>query len=323
MRVHRSAYAGGQSTFSSAAISKARSSPPTPQVLCKNREALSRSRILKGHRDSVITSSRRAPGDESYKGLKSAKRSMSPVVIDFDKVAEVGLKGVRRAAVFMGLGLNAAHDPAFKSYQLSSIQNVQTKMHMELIPSNVNDDTLAHFKTEFGVWTIANGLREVTERYAVFLDGIHQVCQLIACSKQKLEPAAPEKRDSTFRRKGIEYKLQKLDTRFGVKPQYPDYLISINKARNCLTHRLGKVGSEDCNQGQALEVKWTGMDFQIELESGKILSANEAFDVMLPEPGTAQLKFVERNKSFPIGTFIRFEMHDLAEICNFMPIPYE
>ena len=256
--------------------------------------------------------------DESYKGLSSTKRFMPPVVIDFDKVAEVGLKGVRRAAVFMGLGLNAAHDPAFKSYQLSSIQNVQTKMHMELIPSNVNDDTLGHFKTEFGAWIIANGLREVTERYAVFLDGIHQVCQFIACSKQRLEPTAAEKRDSTFRRKGIEYKLQKLDLRFGVKPRYPDFVVSINKARNCLTHRLGKVGFEDCNQGQALEVKWTGMDFQIELESGKILSANEFFGVVLPEPGTAQLKFIERCKSFPIGTLIRFEMHDLAEVCNFM-----
>ena len=219
---------------------------------------------------------------------------MPPVLIDFDKVGEVGLKGVRRAAVFMGLGLNSAHDPAFKSYQLSSIQNVQSKMHIELIPSNVNDETLGHFKTEFAVWIIANGLREVTERYAVFLDGIHQVCQQIACSEQKL------------------------DTMFGVKPRYPDYVVSINKARNCLTHRLGKVGIEDCDQEQALEVKWTGMDFQIELESGRILSANEVFGVALSEPGTAQLKVVERCKSFPVGTFIRFEMHDLAEICNFM-----
>ena|SRR3990172_7618647 len=243
---------------------------------------------------------------------------MPPVVIDFDKVGEVGLKGVRRAAVFMGLGLNSAHDPAFKSYQLSSIQNVQSKMHIELIPSNVNDETLGHFKTEFAVWIIANGLREVTERYAVFLDGIHQVCQQIACSEQKLDPTVAEKRDSTFRRKGIKYKLQKLDTMFGVKPRYPDYVVSINKARNCLTHRLGKVGIEDCDQEQALEVKWTGMDFQIELESGRILSANEVFGVALSEPGTAQLKVVERCKSFPVGTFIRFEMHDPAEICNFM-----
>lgn len=243
---------------------------------------------------------------------------MPPVVIDFDKLAEVGLMGVRRAAVFMGLGLNAANDPAFKSYQLSSIQNVQTKMHMELIPSNVSEDILCHFKAEFGSWVIANGLREVTERFAIFLDGAHHVCQLIACSKQHLKPAAAEKQDSTFRWKGIEYKLQKLDKRFGVKPRYSDYVISINKARNCLTHRLGIVGFEDCNQGQALEVKWIGMDFQIELESGKILSANEAFDVVLPEPGTAQLKFVERSKLFPIGTLVRFEMRELAEICNFM-----
>ena len=53
---------------------------------------------------------------------------MASLVIDFDKLADIGVKGVRLVAVFMGLGLNAAHDPAFKKYELSSIQNIEPSM---------------------------------------------------------------------------------------------------------------------------------------------------------------------------------------------------
>jgi hypothetical protein len=245
---------------------------------------------------------------------------MQSLVLDFDKLAEIGLKGVRRSAVFMGLGLNAAHDPAFKNYQLSNIQNIAAKakaIRMELIPSNVNDETLTHFKGEFGIWVIANGLREVIESFAVFLDGVHYACQWIALKNQKLQPSDAEKRDKTFRHKGIKDKLNDLEIRFGIKSNHPQYLVSITQARHCLTHRLGRVGVEDC-EGDGLEVKWLGMEFQIELESGKVLTADEAFGFVLPEPGTFQIKFVERCKRFPLGSFARFEMHELAEICNFM-----
>jgi hypothetical protein len=246
---------------------------------------------------------------------------MAAVILDLDKLADIGLKGVRRAAVFMGLGLNAAHDPAFKNYQLSNVPNIETNaIRVELIPSNVNDETLSHFKKEFGVWVIANGLREVIERYAAFLDSVHHACLVMACNKQKLKPADPEKLDRSFRFKGIEDKLCELERRFGIKPKHPDYIVSINQARNCLTHRLGQVGLEDCKGGKALEIKWVGMDLQIQLESGKIISLNkkESEHIVLREPGSLQMKFVERLKSFPFRSFVTFQMPELAEICKFL-----
>jgi hypothetical protein len=42
--------------------------------------------------------------------------------IDFGKILAVALKGVRRATVFLGLGLNAALDPEFNKYQLPKLQ---------------------------------------------------------------------------------------------------------------------------------------------------------------------------------------------------------
>jgi hypothetical protein len=246
---------------------------------------------------------------------------MPAVVLDFEKLTDIGLKGVRRAAVFMGLGLNVAHDTEFKKYQLDNIPNIETNaIRVELIPSNVNDQTLSHFKKEFGVWVIANGLREVIERYAAFLDSVCHACLAMACNKQKLKPADAQKFDNSFRFKGIEDKLCQLESRFGIKPKHPNYIVTINQARNCLTHRLGRVGPEDCKNGKTLEIKWIGMDLQIRLESGTIISLNkkESENIVLPEPGSLQMKFVERHKSFPPGAFVMFQMPELAEICKFM-----
>lgn len=137
------------------------------------------------------------------------------IIIDYDKLAEIGIKGVRRAAVFLGLGLNAAYDPELKNYQLRSVHGVeQGSVRMELVPDTVSQETLDHFKVEFATWIIASGLREVIERFAIFLDGVNRVSQHIACTKKELEPAVAAQRDRSFRQRGIEYNFQKLSSRF-------------------------------------------------------------------------------------------------------------
>jgi hypothetical protein len=47
--------------------------------------------------------------------------------IDLDAWRDVAYKGVRRAAVFLGFGLNAAHDPEFTDYRSS---NQVLSMHL-------------------------------------------------------------------------------------------------------------------------------------------------------------------------------------------------
>jgi len=60
--------------------------------------------------------------------------------IDFGKLLEVALKGVRRATVFLGLGVNAALDKNFNKYQLTDIAQIQ------LLSPGVDAQTLFHFK---------------------------------------------------------------------------------------------------------------------------------------------------------------------------------
>jgi len=72
--------------------------------------------------------------------------NVATVHIDIDTLLELALRGIRRASVFLGLGVNAAIDPEFKDYQLTNLSNIH------IIPANL----LEHFDTEdcrLMVWT--------------------------------------------------------------------------------------------------------------------------------------------------------------------------
>ena len=90
--------------------------------------------------------------------------------IDFGKILEVALKGVGRATVFLGFGVNAALDTNFNKYQLTDIAQIQ------LLPQEVDVQALSHFKDEFKTWLVGNGLRELIETFSVFLERLHEAC---------------------------------------------------------------------------------------------------------------------------------------------------
>lgn len=172
---------------------------------------------------------------------------MNQVNINLPAIMDIAVKGVRRTAVFMGLGINAANNPDFKEYQLADITGLQ------FVEPTSDEGTLTHLKTEFGRWVIGNGLRELIETFCVFLDEIHMVCLLIASNpnKQPIPINELRRQSSKYRHLTFKSKLERLDSDFGVKfVQNPDFLLSINQARNCLTHRRGIVGIEDCSGNQ-------------------------------------------------------------------------
>jgi len=54
--------------------------------------------------------------------------------IDLARILETANVGIRRAAVFMGLGVNLASESTFKKYELTDEVNIQ------IVPSGANDD---------------------------------------------------------------------------------------------------------------------------------------------------------------------------------------
>ena len=140
--------------------------------------------------------------------------------IGFGKILAVALKGVRRATVFLGLGLNAALDPEFNKYQLTKIAKIQ------LLPPDVDAQTITHFKDEFKTWIVGNGLRELIETFSVFLERVHEACLVIHNHLERVSPKDLSEQQASFVRQGLPRKLQFLKESFSVGPKEPTGLMS-------------------------------------------------------------------------------------------------
>jgi hypothetical protein len=236
------------------------------------------------------------------------------IQIDLDRVRETAYKGIRRTAVFLGLGLNASFDPSFQRYELADLSPIR------LVPSDMPEETIAHFKSEFGRWIIACGLRELIERFAIFLDETHHACLLMATHKGTVSLEDATAWQSAFHYKGVDDKLKKFENRFSVCPRFPQHISTIQKLRNCFTHRRGIVGVEDCNGTDQLELKWMGFKLVAEHANGQTVELSMPLKepIHFPEGGTIGLQFIERARYFKIDMLVTIEPKDLLEICNFV-----
>jgi len=235
------------------------------------------------------------------------------IQIDLDNILEVAYLGVRRASIFMGLGVNAVLDPNYKAYQLTHITKLQ------LVPDNANEETLTHFKEEFKTWVEGNGLRELIETYSIFLDALHNACLLVRGSKEGIDIASIATNQDTFQKQGFPNKLSQLRSNYSVGPKHADYMVSLNKARNCLTHRRGIVAKEDADSEKGLKVAWLGMETFVQTPSGERLSLMNIppEGVFVKDGGTVCMQFVERVKHFELHSLVRFTTRELGEICWF------
>jgi len=241
--------------------------------------------------------------------------SIQTVKIDVNKIQEIALLGVRRAAVFMGLGINAARDSRFREYKLTHITGI------ELIPADVDEKTIGHFKEEFQLWIIESGFRELLERFSLFLDAIHHHSLLLATNRKKISPEDAEKLHNKFEYTGVTGKLDQMEETFGMSFRHVHYLETLSQARNCLTHRLGIVGDKDCGSDGHFELRWRSFDLLVQALD-KDEPVNLSFPIKEPvyfeKGGEVQLKIVDRVRRFPKGAKLALLSKDLAEICHFV-----
>jgi hypothetical protein len=167
------------------------------------------------------------------------------------------------------------------------------------------------------IWIEANGFRELVETFAVFLERVHVVCMIIKANKGGITNEDKDKNIKIYQRMGISDKLKILSDDFQVAPSRPSCIISLNKARNCLTHRRGVVGIEDLNSKQELQVEWTGLDIFAETpDSERIMLLDIPPDgILLKHGGTVKAQFITRSKVFHLNELLRLSTRDIAEIC--------
>lgn len=209
--------------------------------------------------------------------------------IDFNQIQEVADKPVRRAAAFMGLGLNAAYDENFKNYQLAPITQI------EIIPSNLNNDSISHLKKEFAIWIIAGGLNELIEGFESFLMRIHLILLVINLKKGSMSREEARKERSKFNYRGLKDKLNLMSEKYNLILENASYIESLAYARNCFTHRHGIVGQNDLKNGESeLAIQWKGMDVFVSTPEGEeitIIPSKGRESILLKDGGDVKLRF--------------------------------
>lgn len=232
------------------------------------------------------------------------------VVFNLDNVIEVLRNGVRRADVFMGIGLNAAEAQPTISHVLSH----QELHQINLVKAELTAEEKTHVASEFGKWICANGLRELIETVSLFLDKLYPPLFMMHrgadTSGRKLE------RPDRVEWLGITDKIDAISCVLPIADEDRQMLSSMNRMRNCYAHRRGLVGQRDLDeQGDRMTIRWNAFEMQVEEPDGNIIREAELYNRVLENGGTVQLKVVERIHTFQAGEELMLIKRDLKEIC--------
>ena len=111
--------------------------------------------------------------------------------------------------------------------------------------------------------------------------------------------------------------METLKKEFIVEPEFINHIKSINKARNCISHRGCVVSIKDYNNSSktALILAWRGMNMVLTDQDGeRECHMSELIGVVTKHETQVGLKLVSREKTFTAGQVLSFEPKELAEV---------
>jgi hypothetical protein len=248
--------------------------------------------------------------------------------IDLVKLADLAHTGVRRTAIFMGLGLHAAARDDFNDYQLGKLPLApeQTEMLMDFFPQDLSAERVKEFKAEFVRWVISTGMRELIEHFALLLDKVHELSLTTLHNAGKLKELNLDKAHQRFHFMGFARKFETLESRFGIKVPQAASLSAFYLARNAFTHHFGFVGANHRSVGKDfLALTWNAFEtVATGTDTGKGVPVVTLFGKKTTEPMEIGVRKVTRERNYNVGDRIQFSQRDLSEICAFfsmMTIP--
>lgn len=192
----------------------------------------------------------------------------------------VAQQALRRAAVFMAIGLSAAKDDSLASLKLDP------DFPIEFLPHPPSPELLLNARIHFGQWVIGSGLRELTHGFALFLDRLYEALLIVKYHGTKVPGRELQHQMKLMLDEGrLIEKLVRIETSFGLSAKFKDCFPAISLARDALAYNIGVIRARDCNEDQTLRLKWIG------------------------------LKSEHRERCFTAGERIDLSAYELSEIC--------
>jgi len=186
------------------------------------------------------------------------------------------------------------------------------------VPANGAQLTHDNAKVEAQDWLLRGFLRDAIEGTGLFLDECLQVCEVLSLAA-KVPPKVAElyrvfhDLSRTNHKLHFPQKLVKLEREFGITTRFNANVLSLNKARTCVVHRLGVVST--------LDVDETG-ELMITFQHAKLVAKGQetSKELVIDRPGIVttedsilELHFVDNERHFKIGERVRLQAHELYD----------
>lgn len=173
-------------------------------------------------------------------------------------------------------------------------------------------------KAEAFGWLLRGFLRDAIEGAGLFLDECLQVCELMPIAANGMTKPAELKRvlhslPLINHKLHLPQKLEKLERKFGIVTRFNANVLSLNKARTCVVHRLGVVSELDADESGFLKVIFQHAKFVARGEETGLTFVVDQPGFLTTEKTLLELHFVENERRFKIGERVELQSHELYD----------
>lgn len=259
-------------------------------------------------------------------GGSSPADSMRDARLEFPRASAVIQVAVQRSVDLVSFGLHAAA-------QAGPAELSVPKSFGQVIAAADRRLSVEDARSAFRVWVLANGLRDCVEALGPALEWARKECVLwsqpgvITRREDGILNLSAELSGETWNRQivagarrydrlPLPEKLRHLEEQFGLqRPAYADTALSINAARNCLTHRSGVVGVEDLADPSdpGLLVRWCTLSVEAQGEAGtRYVSAGSRVEA----GETVRVTLALTERQFLLGMKIELSEQEYVQIAT-------
>ncbi len=124
------------------------------------------------------------------------------------------------------------------------------------------------------------------------------------------------RRAAKFFRLGTTKRLDSLLSDFAIAADYGADVMSVRRARNCLTYRLGTVGPEDIERDGHLTVRWHILElYGVNGDGSEFVPSLDAFPDQFPESSSVSVRHAPRERRFALGERLVLSPAELKQVC--------
>ncbi len=186
--------------------------------------------------------------------------------------------------------------------------------------SPANGAQLSHeqAKIEAHDWLLSGFLRDAIEGTGLFLDECLHVCALMQISALGKTNGREMNRllndlPRTNHRLHLPQKIDKLEREFGVTTQFNSHILSLNRARTCVTHRLGIVSALDIDETGTLNLTFQRAKFIARGQESGLEQLLDQPGIVIIKDSMVELHFVDKERVFGSGERIRLKPEELYD----------